>query len=204
MTNPLPGEYNHPPTVMRGRVPRVFLALLLTACASGRAPPARSPDGDPLAQVPPAQLYATGVALARGGDLIRAEQYLALCLRRGLPDRRVLLTLLQVCVAASRYSAAVSYAEPYLEQHPDDWALRYLTATIQDGLGDRVGARRQLERVLELHEAHADAHYLLARLMTAGDDRELPRSHLRRYLELNPDGPHADEVRAELLRSPPP
>lgn len=155
-----------------------------------------------MAQVHARQLYDQGVALARGSDLIRSEQYLAEAINRGMPQRQVLPILLRVCVAASRFRAAVNYARPYLDAHPNDWALRFLLATIEAGLGEHQAARRDLESVIEQRESHAEAHFTLATLLRenfndpVGADR-----HYRRYLEVEPNGSHSEEARGGLLRA---
>jgi tetratricopeptide (TPR) repeat protein len=147
------------------------------------------------------QLFDQGIALARSGDLVRAEQYLAASTTRGMAEERVLPLLLEVCVAASRFRAAVAYAEPYLQRHPQAWRLRFLVATIRVGLNDSLAARRDLEEVLRAKEDHAEAHFVLASMLREHfNDPVGADPHYRRYLAIEPSGAHADEARAGLLQ----
>lgn len=182
-------------------------SVLLSACAGVQRPDDPSVVDAPreeqirrVASVPWQALYDRGVQLANEGDLTRAEQYLAAAIQRGAPVERVLPRLLRVCVTAQRYRAAIEYARPYLERHPEAWALRYLIATIHIGLSEPHAARRHLELVLQYNPRHAEAHFTLAMLLR--DDLGDPAAadeHFRRYLELEPDGQHAQEARAGLL-----
>jgi pilus assembly protein CpaF len=79
---------------------------------------------DPLNDIEPSELFRRGVVLAQHGDFVRAEQYLLAARNRGFDEGRVIPPLMEVCVRASRLSAAIGYAEPYLESHPSDWPLR--------------------------------------------------------------------------------
>lgn len=186
---------------MRGRRTLVW-ALLAAACGApaqhggGASPP------DPLDTVTAEQLYAQGVQLGRAGDLVRAEQYIAAAIDRGYPEERALPTLMAVCVEASRLSAALGYAEPFLARHPTHWPLRLLVASIYMGLDQHERARDELRRVLQDAPADAEppeAHYFLGVLhRDRFDDLETAREHFRRYLALAPDGPHRHEALAAL------
>lgn len=177
----------------------VALSLSAAGCASRAAQ--QGPTTDPMASVTAQQLYDTGLAAARSGDLVRAEQYLVASMQRGMPEARALRQLINVCVQASRFRAAVSYARPYLERHPHDWALRYLVGTILEGLDEHQAARREIEAVLADNARHAEAHYLLANMLRERfNDPVGADVHYRQYLELAPDGAHAEEARAGMLR----
>jgi len=189
----------------------VYGALGLALCAQlggvagcvGRArglqPP---PTEDPMRTVRAQQMVDEGMALARSGELVRAEQYLAEGLERGADPRRVLPVLLRVCVAASRFRAAVTYAAQYLERHPGDWALRFLVGTIHEELGEHFTARRHFEAVLTLREAHAGAHFMLGKILRdTYVNAAAADGHFRRYLELDPSGVFAEEARGSLLRA---
>lgn len=177
---------------------------LCAACASSRAQTNTGPTTDPMANITAQQLYDAGIQLARGGDLVRAEQYLVASMQRGMAEARVLPQLMNVCVQASRFRAAVAYAQPYLDRHPHDWRLRYLVGTIFAGLDEFHTAKRYLETVLEEHETHAEAHYTLATLLREHfNDPVGADSHFRRYLEIEPSGAHVEEARAGLLRQVP-
>jgi Tfp pilus assembly protein PilF len=179
----------------------LLLGLWLTACAGSRDSLRPPPDHDPMNDVQGRQLFDQGIALARSGDLVRAEQYLASSITRGMAEERVLPLLLEVCVAASRFRAAVSYAEPYLQRHPQAWRLRFLVATIRVGLNDSMAARRDLEEVLRAREDHAEAHFVLASMLREHfNDPAGADPHFRRYLAIEPTGAHADEARSGLLQ----
>jgi tetratricopeptide (TPR) repeat protein len=181
----------------------MLLALTLGlagACASTQA--GEMPPGDPLSRVEGRQLYRQALGYSQTGDLVRAEQYFVASLERGMDERTVMPALIRTCVAASRFRAAVGYAGHYLERHPDDVPLRFLSGTIQAGLGDNHAARRTFEEVLRRSERHAGAHYNLAALLRDGyNDPRGADEHFRRYLEIEPSGEHAEEARAGLLRT---
>ena len=154
---------------------------------------------DPLDSVDNNELLRRGIALANQGDYIRAEQYLTAARARGTPDEQIIPTLMEVCVRSSRLSAALGYAEPYLVQHPGDWSLRILVASIQLGLGHAREAQNHLERVfLDAPQEPAEAHYLLGVALVDSGQQEDAVTHFRRYVELDPSGTHADEVRGIL------
>lgn len=173
------------------------LALLASACgAADRS--AEEPIVDPLESVTGEELYRRGRLLARGGDLIRAEQYFAASIGRGYPEERVLPALMHVCIEASRLVAALQYAEPYLARHPDAWSLRMLVASLHMGMEHHTEARTHLERVLrDAPDEPPQAHYFLGVLFRDRlEDPERSATHFRRYLVLDPDGDHVDEARA--------
>jgi tetratricopeptide (TPR) repeat protein len=182
----------------------VMLLALAAACAEAPARPEGTP-GDPLKSVPAAELYRRGIALGEAGDLIRAEQYLAAAIDRGYPAEQALPPLMRVCLASSRLRAALSHAEPYLEDHPDAWSLRYLVASIQIGIGNVDDARVSLERVIHDAPDQPDAYFLLAVLLRDDvGDRAGAAQRFERYIQLAPQGQHASEARAALfaLRQP--
>lgn len=182
----------------------MLLALPLAAIACG-PPPAEetTPPADPMADVPPKELFERGVALAQAGDFVRAEQYLAEARDRGHAEEQVMPVLIRVCLASSRLRAALGYAEPYLERHPDAWALRFLVASIHLGLGRPEDARAELERVVREKPRQAEPHFLLAVVLRdAFGESDSARPHFERYLELAPEGEHATEVREALRQEP--
>lgn len=162
---------------------------------------------DPLNEINAAELYRRGVLLGQHGDFVRAEQYLLAARNRGFDEDRVIPQLMEVCVRASRLSAALGYAEPYLESHPANWPLRVLVGSIHLGLGHLGDARGHLEtalregRTAEAREGRpepAEAHYLLGIVLREQAEILESREHFARYAELAPDGVHAEEVRAIL------
>lgn len=176
--------------------------LLVCVAGCGGATQAVSPQApitDPLEEQNAQQLYDAGVRIAHQGDYIRAEQYLTAARDHGFPEDQVLPLLMEVCVHSSRYSAAVGYAEPYLETHPDDWRLRQLLATIQMGLGNSAAARLSLEHVVAEAPDEAVPHYMLGVLLRDElHDEPGMRAQMERYLALAPDGAHATEAREAL------
>jgi tetratricopeptide (TPR) repeat protein len=167
---------------------------------------------DPLNAVPAAELYRRGMILGQHGDFVRAEQYLLAARYRGFDEARVIPALMEVCVRASRLSAALGYAEPYLESHPTNWPLRILVGSIHLGLGHLAQARTHLERALrdgqetaarDGHPEPAEAHYLLGIVMREQAELVEARVHFARYAELEPQGTHAEEVGAILAEPEP-
>lgn len=178
----------------------VTMLLLATGCAACAGTTAVRPAPTVSAETAsPDALYARGVAWARRGDLVRAEQYMALAVRAGYPHERALVALVEACLAASRLRAALVHAEPYLRRRPDAWRVRLLVGAIHAALGDDARARVELERVTTQLPSAVDAHYLLAILLherlhdTAGAG-----ASFRAYLAHAPHGPHGAEARAWL------
>lgn len=173
------------------------LGLFLGGCGGATSPEARTPTAPE--QGPSATyLMNEGRLAASRGDTVRAEQYIALAIERGFDERRALPLLLATCIKGSRLRAALNYAEPYLRDHPEDAALRYLVATIEVGLGDDEGARRELGVLLREAPDHGEARYLLG-LLELEHDAAAATEHLREYLRLEPRGRHAADVRVRLL-----
>lgn len=157
------------------------------------------PPGDALDQIEAVQLFNAGNALAARGDSIRAEQYLSAALERGYPAAEVIPRLLEVCIRASRISAALGYAEPYLEQHQEEWPLRLLIASLQMSLNHNGTARSNLERVIEMVPEEPEPHYLMGVLLRDRYvDPEASNVEFTRYLELAPSGNHAGEARLSI------
>lgn len=173
--------------------------VMVAGCAAAQQPVVQPPMVDPLDDQTAQQLFDAGTRIAQQGDYIRAEQYLTAARDHGYPEDEVLPILMEVCVHSSRYSAAVGYAEPYLETHPDDWRLRQLLATIQMGLGNPAAARLSLEHVVTEAPEEAVPHYMLGVLLRDElHDEPGMRTQFERYLALAPDGAHATEAREAL------
>jgi len=136
---------------------------------------------------------------ARSGDLLRAEQYLSAARQRGRDEAVVVYWLVRVCVAASRYQSALGHATNYLRDHPSDWSLRLVVASIHEALGDVARAQSELERIVEAEPSMPLPHYRLAMLYRdRWTEQERARLHLEEYLRLTPEGSHAAEVRSAL------
>jgi Flp pilus assembly protein TadD len=177
-----------------------ILAVALSACGAASSQEETTVT-DPLQTVSAQELYDRGMDLAEREDYVRAEQYFVASMQRGFDENRIMPLLLAACVRSSRLSAALGYAEPYLDRHPDAWSLRLLVATIHMGLGETAEARSELVRVTEDAPTDATAHYMLAVLSRdeLRDDAAAEAS-FRRYLELEPEGEHANEARSAVQR----
>jgi len=152
----------------------------------------------------PDKLVARGVAFARVGDLTRAEQYLAAALEAGADSDTVLPTLIRVCIVGNRYRVAIGYATARLQEHPDDVRLRFVVAELRAALDDGAGARKDLERVLDVEPKNAAARFAYARLLRDGfGDVRAADKEFRAYLALAPNGEHVEEASASLLRDVP-
>jgi len=181
------------------------VALSLAACGGSDALREGAPPTDPVAEASAEELFATGMASASGGDLVRAEQYLAAAGARGYDETKIIGPLVRVCVAASRLRQALLYAQPYLRTHPDDWRLRFVVATIHLGLESVADARRELARVVLAAPEVPEPHFALASLLRERlRDDAAARPHFERYLVLAPTGAHADEARVALDTPLPP
>jgi predicted Zn-dependent protease len=175
----------------------VALSVALAAC--GGAQRQGAPPADPLALSSPDELFQDGLNAAERGDYVRAEQYLVASVDRGYSEAKAMPVLVKICLAASRYRSALQYALPYLERHPDQWALRYLVGTIYLGIGDSKSARQELTRVTYDAPEQGPPHYLLAVMeRDQFEDPARARMHFERYLELDPNGERALEARAAL------
>ena len=152
-----------------------------------------------LATITAEDLLLLGVSQARSGDLLRAEQYLSAARERGRDEVAVVYWLVRVCVAASRYQSALSHARDYLRDHPSDWSLRFVVATIHEALGDVPRAESELERIVRAEPTMPLPHYRLGMLYRSGEaEQARAKAQLREYLRLTPEGPHAAEARSAL------
>ena len=172
-------------------------------------------------------LVERGKAFAAIGDHTRAEEYLASGLEAGADPREVLPLLMDVCVKTGRYRSAIQHAENHLRKHPHDMRTRVMVGALYAAIDDSKQAKAQLERVVEsdatdetTEAARADAgastrepptgaparlqaqaHYLLA-VVARDNDNDVVEAdrHFREYLRIEPNGEHAEEARASLLK----
>jgi tetratricopeptide (TPR) repeat protein len=148
-----------------------------------------------------AKLVDRGKAFAATGDTTRAEQYFAAAINEGGDEPAILPMLLMVCIEDGRYRVAIEYARTYLQKHPGDVRVRLLLGTLQAAIGESHDAHLELARVLEVRPSDADAHYALAVLLRDGEnDPVSANQHFREYLRLAPNGEHAEEAQASLLK----
>jgi tetratricopeptide (TPR) repeat protein len=169
--------------------------LLACGCHQARSAVRRS-ESDSLSLISAEELFRIGLFHARRGDLLRAEQYLNAAREHGHDEAATVYWLVRVCVSAGRFRSALRHSASYLRDHPDNWRLRVVVASIHEALGDFHEAQLNLERVVASKPGEALAHYKLALLyhrQTPLPERAGP--HLRAYLELAPEGPHAAEAR---------
>ncbi len=172
--------------------------LGLAACTAHVPAPEHPPRTDAAAAAQ--ALYEQGSRLARLGDSVRAEQYLAAALREGYDPERVLPQLMRVCLNESRLRAALNHALPYLKKHPDAIWLRYLVATVYLGLEQPFHAREQLLAIEAQTPGNGRTQYLLGQTEWEGfDDPAAAEAHFRQYLRLEPRGQYTGEVE-EWLR----
>lgn len=172
----------------------VSTALLVLSSVSCSSPPA--PASPPSKSEGLIAIEAGRDALARG-DSIRAEQYFARARLAGVASETLTPFLVRACLHGQRLRAALHYAEPHLEQHPEDQRLRVLVATLQLSLGQTAAATAHVRALLSFYPVPPDAHFLLAEI--AEQRGQNIRPHLERYLALAPNGAHAAESRAQLL-----
>jgi Flp pilus assembly protein TadD len=149
-------------------------------------------------------LLDRGKAFAAVGDTTRAEEYLTAALDQGADARQVMPLLLEVCVRTGRYRSAIQHGEDHLRKHPDDVRTRFVVGTLYVAIGETKDAKSNLETVVTARPDDARAHYALAILArdnendVVGADR-----HFREYLRIEPNGAHAEEARASLLKRMP-
>ncbi|MEM1414882.1 MAG: tetratricopeptide repeat protein, partial [Myxococcota bacterium] len=165
-----------------------LLLLLLAGCMRPATEPA---DGRLIEQTSADELFARGEGSARAGDFLRAEQYYAAAYDRGYPGAQAVPALLRVCVAADRISAAVGYVEPYVEAHPEEWALRMVLATLYEALGNGDAALATLEGVVVDAPERPEPRYLLGVMYSDVGARPEAIASFERYLALAPTGDHA-------------
>jgi tetratricopeptide (TPR) repeat protein len=145
------------------------------------------------------ELYKKGKAAAAAGDMTRAEQYLVSALRAGGPEKRLVQSLLFVCVADQRYPVALEHAEHYLHRHPQDTEVQFAAASLHAAIGDFQGAQQRLQTIVQAQPNWAEAHYALATVLREeGDQLSLADEQDLAYLRLNPTGPYAETARSRL------
>lgn len=146
-------------------------------------------------------LVERGKGFAAVGDLTRAEDYFTAALDQGASSKEVLPLLLDVCVRGARYRSAIQHAEDHLRKHPDDHKTRLVAGSLHAALGDTVEAKRALEKVTAAAPNEAQAHYILGTIARDVDvDLIATDRHFREYLRIEPNGTHAEEARASLLK----
>ena len=171
------------------------LALGFAGChvgASGK----RSGVADSIPKLTAEDLFLVALHHQRAGDLLRAEQYLIAARGEGYDEATVVYWLVRICVSAGRYNSALQHASDYLREHPGNWQLRLVTASIHEALGDVERARLELESIVRSYPRQALPHYRLAMLyLRAPPHLDSAIESFRAYLKLEPNGLHAPESR---------
>jgi Tfp pilus assembly protein PilF len=175
-------------------VSALLVAVVLAACGAEEHH-ANTPESTMHERAE--DLFQAGRNAAARGDTVRSEQYLSAAIERGYDRGKALPLLLRVCLSSSRLRAALTHAEPYLRDHPEDDALRYVIAIVHMGLGDADAARLDLTELLRHDQRNSDAHLLLG-ILDSRTDFTSARDHFRAYLDLAPHGRHAGEARSRL------
>ena len=145
---------------------RAVTLLVFTLCACATT----SPDagGPTAAEAWSADaLYRHGRQLASRGDLLKAEQYLALAVRAGYPAGEALPALVRVCMRASRVRAALRHARGALLRDPDSDLTRFIVATLLVAMAQHDRARAHLQQLARGPNPHPRATAMLASLPTA-------------------------------------
>ena len=192
----------------RPRLRRNECRWLLVACVGLMAgchhvsPADRTSLNAELSNISGEELFRLGLWHATSGDLLRAEQYLVAARQRGHDARQVTYWLVRSCAAANRYQSALAHAQLYLRDHPQDWSLRLIAASVHEALGELARAQSELERIVQAVPQTPLPHYRLALLYQVRESQQhRARTHLEAYLALTPQGPHAAEARAVLDES---
>ncbi len=172
-----------------------LLVLAVTDCGAGA--PSRPPAA--ARSETSGALFEMAKQSARDDDFVRAEQYASAAVARGFSSDRATPFLVQVCIGSGRYGAALDYAAPFLDQHPDDLALRDLVATLELALGRASDARADLEEATRADPGRSASHYLLAVVLRDQfDDLAGASSEFSAYLRAAPAGEHSGEARVWL------
>jgi predicted Zn-dependent protease len=149
-------------------------------------------------------LLERGKAFAAIGDHTRAEEYLASAIEAGADRRTAMPLLLDVCVRGGRYRSAIQHGENHLRRHPNDIRTRLVVGTLYAALDEPQSAKAQLEQVVVERPNEAQAHYVLAVVARDSEhDVVLADRHFREYLRIQPNGSHAEEAKASLLKRMP-
>lgn len=140
-----------------------------------------------------------GLLLLRNGE----ESAAALELRRGLQHARGNVAALQAIGSGLRQAGHPDGAARAMGMLVDTMeaptpAVLAELALAQRAGGDRAAAERTLERALAVDETYATAHYLLGSMQAARGAYAEAIQHFERYLTLEPQGAHAERVRAHL------
>jgi hypothetical protein len=143
--------------------------------------------------------YNLGLILERTGKPAQAQAEYRETLRLRPSFTPAALNLGALLYGEKRYPEAVAVYRQALVADPRSEAVRNNLAEAYRAAGDRAGARREFEAVLERNPDYAPAHYGLAVLDDEPHgDRRRAAEHYRRYLALAPEAADAERVRQWL------
>ena len=186
---------------MRSTLPLLLIASTFLVGCFGPPPVRRAGEQPTLTG---AQLVEIADALALNGDSVRAEQYLRRAQKENVPERVVLPRLLRLYVRDGQYRLAIEQAEHSLRRHPADTELREFLGTLYVAVGQVEQALGEFEAVVARKPDHASAHYAIASLLhRAGSEHARASEHYRAYLALEPNGEHAEEAEANVMKELP-
>lgn len=172
--------------------PFVGVALATALCAACQANP---PPQAAHAVAPRTPWLETGQRLARQGDSVRAEQYLARAMESGDRPTLALGELLKLCIDHGRLNAALGYASRQLQRVPSA-RLRLLVANLQMALGLMAEARVHARLALAKPELASEAHLLLSEIEWEGfRNAQRSKAHLLAYRSAEPGGAAEAELR---------
>ena len=179
-------------------------AALVLACAPSRTEKVADMHRTVEKERAPEKLVERGKMFMAVGDLTRACQYFSAALDEGAEEHEVLPLLLEAHIKSSRYRDAITIGKRYLQRRPSDYKLRFLVGTLYAAIGESAQARTEFQQVLVTHPKHAQAHYALAVILRDSENDWVRADyHFRQYLKLEPEGQHAEEARASLLKTVP-
>ncbi len=201
-----------------------LLAALSIACTPSPAQKIEADIASVRKESDAKTLVERGKAFAAIGDHTRAEEYLASGIEAGADPRDVLPLLMDVCIKTGRYRSAIQHGENHLRKHPQDMRTRVMVGALYAAINESRQAKAQLEKVVTADATddapavgavasspdsgpvrlQAQAHYLLGVVARDSDNDVVGADrHFREYLRIEPNGAHAEEARAALLKRVP-
>ena len=185
---------------MRDRIPSLIAPLFPLVLLGCSATAQRPTETARVATKDPVLLVERGKTYTEVGDYTRAEQYFAAALAAGAKAQDVLPHLLKACIASGDLRLASEYAETELARNPSNARLRFLTGALHASIGNRVTARRHLEKAASDLPADPSVQFAVATFFRDDlQDKVVADPYFREYLKLAPKGEHAEEARASLM-----
>ncbi|MDB4943900.1 MAG: hypothetical protein JWP97_3434 [Labilithrix sp.] len=183
------------------------LVIVASVAACGPSTPAEKAQADMATfqkESSTSNLVERGKAFWAIGDTTRAEDYLSAALDQGADPRIVMPMLMKICVQTGRYRSGIQHAENHLRKHPEDVRTRFVLGTLYAAIGETKDAKDALEKVIAERPDEPSAHYALAVLARDNENDVVGADqHFREYLRIEPQGSHAEEAKASLLKRMP-